>query len=271
VLKRCAWCRREVGATLRRDAEFCGKRCRQTAFRLRKRTRLELAGARPMRFAYADPPYPEHADLYKHEPDYGGEVDHRELVARLETGWPDGWALSTSVDALADVLPLCPRGETHTCAWVKPVGALDTMGLRTTWEALLVVRGRQLAPGVRDWLRAMPARFGGRLPGRKPLAFCAWLFDCLGMQPGDVLDDLYPGTGIVGAAWRELSRRSSSDASPTSRDPSPATDRDASPGAGVDASPRTSRDPSRTPAVDASRSAVSDASRVRYQRLLPGN
>jgi len=53
----------------------------------------------------------------------------------------------------------------------------------------------------------MPARFGGELPGRKPIAFCAWLFDCLGMVPGDTLDDLFPGTGIVARAWGELSSR----------------------------------------------------------------
>jgi hypothetical protein len=40
--------------------------------------------------------------------------------------------------------------------------------------------------------------------GRKPLAFCAWLFDLLGMRPGDELEDLFPGTGIVSKAWASL-------------------------------------------------------------------
>jgi hypothetical protein len=40
--------------------------------------------------------------------------------------------------------------------------------------------------------------------GRKPVAFCAWLFDLLGMVPGDELVDLFPGTGIVARSWREL-------------------------------------------------------------------
>ncbi len=44
--------------------------------------------------------------------------------------------------------------------------------------------------------------------GRKPVAFCAWLFDLLGMVPGDELVDLFPGTGAVTRAWRELSSRS---------------------------------------------------------------
>jgi hypothetical protein len=42
--------------------------------------------------------------------------------------------------------------------------------------------------------------------GRKPLAFCAFLFEQLGMLPGDELADLFPGTGIVSRAWAELSR-----------------------------------------------------------------
>lgn len=39
-----------------------------------------------MRIAYADPPYPGCAHLYKDHPDYGGEVDHVELLQRLEAG-----------------------------------------------------------------------------------------------------------------------------------------------------------------------------------------
>jgi len=46
---------------------------------------------------------------------------------------------------------------------------------------------------------------GSELPGRKPIAFCAWLFDLLGMIRSDDFDDLFPGTGQVGRAWREVS------------------------------------------------------------------
>jgi hypothetical protein len=46
-----------------------------------------------------------------------------------------------------------------------------------------------------------PARAGGELPDRKPIAFCAFLFRQLGMLPGDELADLFPGTGVVGRAW----------------------------------------------------------------------
>lgn len=202
--RRCSWCRELLPATVRPDARFCGKKCRQTAFRLRRRRTTEAATDRPMRLAYADPPYPGRAArYYKDQATFAGEVDHRELIASLQA-FPDGWALSTAADALRDVLPLCPP-EARVCAWVKPVGACPlTYGLHNTWEPLIVVRGRQRRPGVRDWLSAQPARFGGDLPGRKPLLFCAWLFDCLGLMPGDELVDLFPGTGVIGRAWDEL-------------------------------------------------------------------
>lgn len=166
-----------------------------------------------MRFAYADPPYPgTAAKYYRDQPTYAGEVDHRALVSSLQ-GY-DGWALSTSAVALRDVLPLCPKSA-RVCAWVKPIGVSGlTFGLHNTWEPLIVVGGRRLRPGFRDWLSAMPARGGGELPGRKPIAFCAFLFRALGMLPGDELADLFPGTGIVGRAWAEVSHASRGDASP---------------------------------------------------------
>lgn len=106
---------------------------------------------------------------------------------------------------MATVLPMCPDGA-RVCPWVKPHGAAPlTYGIHNCWEPVIVVGGRQLRPGRRDWLSAMPARGGGTLPGRKPIAFCAWLFGLLGMQPGDQLDDVFPGTGVVARAWCELS------------------------------------------------------------------
>lgn len=159
-----------------------------------------------MNFAYADPPYPGlSARYYQHESTFAGEVDHAELVTSLADRY-DGWALSTGAYALRDVLPLCPPGV-RVCAWVKPIGVSPaTFGAHNCWEPVIVSPGRRLQPGKRDWLAAQPARRGGELMGRKPLAFCVWLFDLLGMVPGDSLADLFPGTGIVTRAWDEVSR-----------------------------------------------------------------
>jgi hypothetical protein len=217
MARTCAWCRRDLAATVRADARFCSRRCRQTACRLRRRRATAVVNRGPLRFAYADPPYPGTARrYYSSEPSYAGEVDHAELVASLEASGYAGWALSTSARALRDLLPLCPP-HARVCAWVKPIGVSGlTYGLHNAWEALIVVGGRQRRPGRRDWLRAHPARGGGTLPGRKPIAFCAWLFDCLGMLAGDELVDLFPGTGIVSRAWAELSLLQERDASPRS-------------------------------------------------------
>ena len=147
--------------------------------------------------------------MYRDQPSYAGEVDHRALIESLTAARYTGWALSASARSLRDILPLCPPG-THVCAWVKPIGVpTATRGLHYRWEALLVVGGRQRPPGVLDWLSAMPARLGGSdLIGRKPLAFCSFLFRALGMLPGDELVDLFPGTGIVSRAWDEVNRSS---------------------------------------------------------------
>lgn len=203
----CTWCRRRLDDASRKDAIFCSRKCRQAAFRIRRRRMIDEANDRPKRFAYADPPYPGLAWMYKVEPSYAGEVDHAELIASLVDRY-DGWALSTSARALATVLPLCPA-DARVCAWVKPIGAsAATRGIHNTWEPLIVVAGRELRPGKRDWIAAQPARRGGSdLIGRKPEAFCTWMFDLLGMLAGDEFDDLFPGSGIVGRAWGEICRQ----------------------------------------------------------------
>jgi hypothetical protein len=156
--------------------------------------------------------------FYRHHPDYAGEVDHVALIDHLRSTNYAGWALSTSSKALRGLLPLCPA-DARVCAWVKPLAVPPaTRGLHSRWEPIIVVPGRRLRPPVRDWFEAFPARLGGSdLIGRKPLAFCAWVFAAMGMLPGDELDDLFPGSGVVAAAWRELSttRVSSSDPATT--------------------------------------------------------
>jgi DNA modification methylase len=154
-----------------------------------------------MRFAYADPPYPgQSAALYGDHPDFAGEIDHAQLLAELDTRWPDGWALSTSAVALAEVLALCPPGV-RVAAWYKS----NSPPIRSTgrwiwtWEPVIVRGGRLAAPGrVRDALYAgVPARSAKQIPGQKPEAFTRWMLELLGAQPGDTVDDLFSGSGAV--------------------------------------------------------------------------
>jgi hypothetical protein len=171
-----------------------------------------------MRFGYADPPYPGMARRwYRSHPDYAGEVDHRELVDRLERDFPDGWALSTSARALKQVLALCPD-DIRVCAWTKPMSAMfvNSVSVQYSWEPVLLMRGRDRRgrnPTVRDWLAASPdgytwrARPENHVIGAKPQAFCFWLFDLLGCDETDELVDLFPGSGAVGDAWEAWSRQ----------------------------------------------------------------
>src|SRR3954465_10973819 len=95
----CDWCKSPLTDS-RVDARFCKRRCRQAAFRLRRRRTTAEATDRPLRFCYADPPYPGKAWMYREQPTYAGEVDHVELIASLEASRYAGWALSTSAKAL---------------------------------------------------------------------------------------------------------------------------------------------------------------------------
>ncbi len=211
--RRCQWCRGRLSATARPDALFCGKPCRQAAWRAR---RVELAehGGQRLIVAYADPPYPGTARrYYADQPNYRGEVDHVRLLSLLQQF--DGWGLSTSEKALRRLLPLCPDGV-RVAPWVKPIGASRrTRGPHNTWEPLLYKPARLVRPGVRDWLRAKPARLGGDLHGRKPEAYVRWLFALLGMAPGDFLLDFFPGTEIAGKVWAQFSGRPPGDFCPT--------------------------------------------------------
>lgn len=160
-----------------------------------------------MRFAYADPPYPGCAGYYPENE----EVDQAALLARLVAEYPDGWALSTHAPALRALLPLCPD-DVRVGAWVKPFTPFrPNVGVAYAWEPVLWRGGRRRTrrqATAFDWLRAhgtLKYRVG--LIGAKPEAFCFWLFELLNLEPGDTLDDLYPGTGAVTDAWGRWQRR----------------------------------------------------------------
>lgn len=204
----CGWCDGSIPPGARSDAIYCKTSCRQAAHRFGKGRALRVAAGLPLRLAYADPPYPGRAArYYSNHPDFAGEVDHHALVEQLVAEYPDGWALSTSADALPAILASCPpavrvaawfRGERPTCSY-RPLNA---------WEPVVYLGGRAhpSSPAERR-LDALVhvARIRTTDPrwctGAKPAAFCWWLFDLLGALPGDELVDLFPGSGGVARAW----------------------------------------------------------------------
>jgi hypothetical protein len=266
----------------RRDAITCSKSCRQA----KARFAVSPAAPRqlePIRVAYADPPYPGLARKY-----YGcAEVDHHELVRRLLEQYPAGWALSTSAEALDDVLAICRElgVRPRVNVWARGSRSSRAYRPRNAWEPLLTHGGRPtlLEPGeaLDDVLVGRGGRqhsHPGALVGMKPPRFCVWMFELLGLGPRDELVDLFPGSGAVGRAWtlfashledRDASRLEPADVSlvddlDTSRAPgddaSRSTSRDASPRARRDTSSAAARDTCRAAGRDASREVLDDGS-----------
>ena len=151
-----------------------------------------------IRAAYCDPPYVNQARRRYDCP----EVDHRALIARLETF--DAWALSLSSPSLRQVLPLCPDGV-RVGAWVKPWCAFrPNVNPSFAWEPLIFKLGRQRTRQqitIRDWHSANMTMERG-LCGVKPESFCFWIFEMLNLQPGDSFYDLFEGSGAVTRAFR---------------------------------------------------------------------
>lgn len=154
-----------------------------------------------MRFAYADPPYLGCGRLYaKHHPEaaaWDDERTHRELVTRVNDEYPDGWAISMNPGDLRIYLPEAPA-DARIAAWVKPFASFKpNVNPGYAWEVVLWRGGRKRERydlTVRDFL-AEPIQLRAGLTGAKPPAFNRWVMDLLNYQEGDVLDDLFPGTG----------------------------------------------------------------------------
>lgn len=159
-----------------------------------------------MKIAYADPPYPGLAHLYKDHPDFAGEVDHSALIARLELEF-DGWVLHTHSPALPLIAPMVPKCARFG-AWTKTFAAFKK-GVRPAyaWEPVIFKPARRMAEDYtgkrlvqRDWI-ACPITLRRGFIGAKPEAVCHWAFEIVGAEKGDDLIDLFPGSGAVSRAW----------------------------------------------------------------------
>jgi hypothetical protein len=152
-------------------------------------------------------------------------VDHAALLSRLATY--DGWALSTSARALPAVLALAVAQDlpVRVAAWVRgPRPHATARHAVNAWEPVIYVpvasagtrdgsaaaaHDTSRGPGAGATRRVDVLTYGvspmvtlpTRVIGAKPAAFCRWMFDLVGATPGDTLDDLFPGSGIVGKSW----------------------------------------------------------------------
>jgi len=166
-----------------------------------------------MKFAYADPPYYlQGKRLYgKHHADaaiWDTKEAHIELVQRLVAEYPDGWALSCNPANLRWLYAETPE-QTRICVYAKTFHQIRVnVAVQYAWEPVLVYGGRPLFrrnPLVRDWapIAAVPKVKG--LIGAKPVKFCEWVLDLLGFDAEeDELDDIFPGTGVMGLVIDEI-------------------------------------------------------------------
>jgi hypothetical protein len=160
-----------------------------------------------MKIGYADPPYIGCAHLYRDQESYAGEVDHAELIERLQSDY-DGWVLHAAATpkSMAVLAPLVEKIEgARWMSWVKGFAAFKkNVSVAYAWEPVIVKAARKPVVSkrlvMRDWIQeSITLRKG--LTGAKPEAVCHWAFEMVGAHPDDELIDLYPGTGAVTKAW----------------------------------------------------------------------
>ncbi len=162
-----------------------------------------------MKIAYADPPYIGCAGLYKDHPDYAGEVNYAELLYRLETEY-DGFILHASSPTIGTILSLLKTvgcEKYRVMAWVKPFAAFKrNVSVAYAWEPVIIKAARKPVVRqrivMRDWIAESITLKKG-LTGAKPVKVVRWALEMVGADPLDTLDDLYPGTGIVEATWKD--------------------------------------------------------------------
>jgi hypothetical protein len=178
-----------------------------------------------MRFAYADPPYFGCCALYNHyHPDgkcWNDINTYADLIGRLCTEFPDGWALSASSSSLQQILRFCPS-DVRVAAWVKPFCAFKR-GVRPcyAWEPVIFRGGRNPTngyshpPPVKGGTQSTPKDFIAEsitlrkgLTGAKPPKVCRWILDLLNVGRDDVVVDLFPGTGVMGEVAQQVTEGS---------------------------------------------------------------
>lgn len=166
-----------------------------------------------MSFAFADPPYLGCGSLYREHHREAMAWDdpetHKTLVARLSSNYPDGWVMCLSSPSLKTILPMCPD-DARVAAWVKPFAVFKpNVNPAYAWEPVIFRGGRRgdrSRDTVRDWFaKEITLRKG--LTGAKPADFCRWCLDLLGWEPGDAVDDMFPGTGVMGHVVAGLESR----------------------------------------------------------------
>lgn len=162
---------------------------------------------------YLDPVYVGKDHLYLEHPDYAGPIDHGELIGWACREFPDGWALSCSAESLPSLLrlPTCPV-DVRVAAWFRGERPTKSYWPLNAWEPVIVHGGRPLLHSASErrvdalvYVSRPRLTDPRRVIGMKPAEFIWWMFEQLGVLPGDELVDVFPGSGGVGRAWSYVS------------------------------------------------------------------
>ncbi len=177
-----------------------------------------------MRLAIADPPYLGRAALWyggkgrskqgtagraagrgdlapEFHPDAARWDDpqaHIDLMAQLDVDY-DGWAMAASAKTLDTLAPGIPE-QARIAVWHVTNAIPDGARVHCRWEAVIFKqprsrRARATGMPVDDVLSAPHPMRG--FVGSKPAVWTRWVLDMLGYQPGDVVRDIFPGSGAV--------------------------------------------------------------------------
>jgi hypothetical protein len=170
-----------------------------------------------MKVAYADPPYVKCCALYGHfHGDDGRCWDDLEttllLLDRLNRDYPDGWAMSCKGNLQELVVLGARAGPTARLSpWLKPFHSFKpNVNPSHGWEGVIWKATRKrdrYEPTVKDFYVGNITLKKG-LTGAKPYDFNRWILELLGCRPTDQVDDLFPGTGGMGVAIRNLQAQS---------------------------------------------------------------
>lgn len=188
-----------------------------------------------MRLAIADPPYLGRAALWyggkgrskrpkdgcwkraagrpEDAPEYHPDAylwddpeQHADLMARMEADF-DGWAMAASGKSLGALYPCIDQIGARVAIWHVTNAIPDGARVRNVWEAVVYrvpTARRAVGTGYRvPDLMPAPHPMSGFV-GSKPPEWTRWVLDMLGYQPGDEVDDLFPGSGAVSAAMDVL-------------------------------------------------------------------
>ena len=163
-----------------------------------------------MKFAYADPPYYNmgkrlYGKLHNEASIWDDKQTHLDLIDKLQSLYPDGWALSSNPHDLAWLLPVMPE-DARVAVWTKTYHQIRPTSTQYAWEPVIwrTVKKDSKRPMVRDWISGAVTKQRGT-PGAKPHYFNRWILDLLVFDDQtDTLDDLFPGSNGMALALTEM-------------------------------------------------------------------